>query len=174
MSSAVIDMTSRWEYELEQQGEGYTLTIASLQRLASELAETDGCVETESETDEMFGADRLEELVPAELDCRRDGGARIGLVHGARAAIVVGEAGGVAEQILDRHLAPGRDSLGRVGRFGDLHPGHLRQELRDGIAEQEAAFPGDEDMERSGGGEGTHGRRRGMRRGQTSAAMLAR
>ncbi len=69
----------------------------------------------------------------------------IGAVGGAGAAVLVAETGGMPQQILHGHLALGRHRFEHVARdrLGDLHVGELGQELRYGIAEQQAPFLGE-------------------------------
>jgi hypothetical protein len=79
----------------------------------------------------------------------------------------------VEDQQLERRIAfQFGERLGTIVHEGDCERPLLELGLDDPTDVR--LVVGDEDMERSGAGEGTHGRRRGIRRGQTSAAMLAR
>ena len=81
-----------------------------------------------------------QELVTAILHGRRHRRARIELPRSPGAAVLVGEAGGMAQQVLHRHLARLRLGLDRrrVGIARHLHAGESGQELRHGLAEQQA------------------------------------
>ncbi len=88
-----------------------------------------------------------DELLRRELACEPGHSALVELVDLRRAAVAVGEAGRVAQQILDRHLGRRRHRVehglagGRIELLhADLAIGELRDVLRDGIREQEPAF----------------------------------
>src|SRR5215472_9263547 len=63
------------------------------------------------------------------------------LLHHAVAGVVVGDAGGMAQQVLHRHRASYVDELEpAVGLDADLLPGEFRDEFRHGVTEQQMAF----------------------------------